>query len=83
MESLRSLLRFSPIPIFLYGVASSAIEFANTMVTLDQIRVDVGTSLAERLISARAIVFSFENFFFYTGFAAMVAIAVQYEKGST
>ena len=77
MKSLRTFLNASPIGIFLYGVVSSAIEVVNTWVTLDSIRFGAGSSVAERWIAARAFVFSFDNFFFYTGLAALVAVAVR------
>ena len=76
MQSLRSLLAASPVALFLYGALSSLVELANTLVTLESIRFGATGSAAERIISARAIVFSFDNFFFYTGLAALVWVAV-------
>ncbi|MEM9581479.1 MAG: hypothetical protein AAGA08_00030 [Pseudomonadota bacterium] len=80
MDRLMPIFRATPVAIFAYGVVSALLELLNTHATIEMTLLGANDIPGQRIIAARAYVFSVDNFFFYTGLAALVAIALQYER---
>lgn len=80
MDKLMPIFRMAPIAIFFFGVVSALIEVLNVHAGIEMTLLGADDIPGRRIIAARAYIFSLDNLFFYTGLAALVAIAMQYER---